>query len=227
MTKYLAGLDEIRFEAEIRYDTLQTTGQLLEFGSHRSLAIRRSGQARIEVDHGHGTRELLVYDGALLSLTIPRLGVYASVEQRGSVSEVFDYLVTEVGTASPLTDLLHPDLHQEVAQRVSSGMHLGTALVSSVRCDHLVFRSERVDFELFVEQGERPLPIRLVIRYREEAGAPGFRATLHDWQTAPEFSDSLFRFEAPIGLQRVPFDELLDLLLGLRESEGDAEGVTP
>ena len=223
MSDYVGTLHRFRFEAEVRYDAVQASGQRIEFGSERRVAIRRPDRARIEVVHGDGQSETLTFDGARLSVTLPSRGVYASIEHSGTVSEVFDHLVSEIRVPMPLTDLLHPGLYDEVVERVVSGLRVGPALVAGVRCDHLAFRGERVDFQLFVKQGDRPLPIRFVIDYREEPGAPLFRATLRGWQTDSELPDTLFESVPPVGSQRIPFEELLDLLLGLPEAEAEAE----
>ena len=224
MSDYMGALDSVRFEAEIRYDAVQASGQRLEFGSDRKIAIQRPRRALIDVLHGDGQRERLTFDGERLSATLPQHGVYASIEHTGTVSEVFERLTTEVGVASPLTDLLDPGLYEQVVENVVSGLLVGPALVSGVACDHLAFRGERVDFQLFVEQGDRPVPLRMVVGYREEPGAPQFRATLYRWEPDAELPDELFHFVPPIGLQRVPFPELFDLLLGSRLADDDEAG---
>lgn len=221
MSEFLSSRPALRFEADIYYDAVQPSGQKLEFGSQRRIALRRPDHARVEVSHWDGEEELVTFDGQRLSVAIPNLHVYASTEFRGTSAEAFEHLVTEYDVASPLSDLLRGDLPEEVASRVRSARHLGTVTIAGTRCDHLAFRGERVDFQLFVRQGQEPVPIRFAIDYHAEAGRPQFRAQLGSWDWAPELPESLFQFLPPVGSQRVAFPELLDLLLGSTAAESE------
>lgn len=221
MTEFLASREAVRFEADIQYDAVQPSGQKIEFGSHRKIAVRRPDRARVEVYHWDGERELVSFDGERLSAALPARRVYASIEFTGSVADAFDHLVEEFGVASPLADLLRKDLPAEIESRMSSGRRLGSVTIGGTRCEHLAFRSERVDFQLFIREGDEPVPVRFLIDYHAEPGGPQFRALLHDWEWGTALPDSLFRFVPQAGAQRVPFPELLDLLLGRLSSEAD------
>jgi hypothetical protein len=219
MSEFLASRPAIRFAADIHYDAIQPSGQKIEFGSRRRIALRRPDRARVEVSHWDGEQELLTFDGKRLSAVIPGRRIYASMEYTGTVSQAFEHLVTEYGVASPLSDLLRRDLPDEVARRVLSGRRLEAVTIAGTRCDHLAFHGERVDFQLFIRQGDEPVPLRFVIDYHAEPGSPQFRAQLRDWDWQPELPDLLFRFVPPAGAQRVAFAELLDLLLGPLDTE--------
>ena len=162
-----------------------------------------------------------MFDGQRVSAEIPGLPASASIEFQGTSAEAFDHLVTEYGVASPLFDLLRGDLPSEVASRARFARRLGTVTIDGTRCDHVAFRGDRVDFQLFVRQGEEPVPIRFVIDYHAEAGRPQFRAQLGSWDLAPDLPESFFRFLPAIGSQRVAFPELLDLLLGPLAAEAE------
>ena len=159
-------------------------------------------------------QEFATFDGKRISVAIPERRVYASVGFEGTAGEAFDHLVDDHGVASPLSDLLSSDLADLIEQRAISTLDLGTATVAGTACDHFAFRGERVDFQLFIRQGDAPVPVRFVIDYHTEDGSPQFRARLSDWELDEQPADSVFRFRPPTGAQRVEFDELLDLLLG-------------
>ncbi len=221
MSEFLASQPGLRFEAEISYDAIQASGQKIEFGSHRTITLRRPDAAQIVVSHWDGARELLTFDGVRLSAAIPGRGVYASIEFVGNVAQALDHLVTEYGMAAPLADLLRRDLSDEVASRMRSARRVGSVTIAGELCDHLAFRGERVDFQIFIRQGDEPVPLRFLIDYHAETGGPQFRARLHDWELGPELPDSLFQLRPPSGTQHVEFAELLDLLLGSLDTRED------
>jgi len=221
MSEFLASQPTLRFEADIQYDAVQKSGQKLEFGSHRKISLARPDRARVDISHWNGERELIAFDGKRLSAALPDSRIYSSIEYSGRVADALDLLVNDYGYAAPLADLVRPDLADEIADRVTSARHLRAVTVADTPCDHLAFRSQRVDFQLFIRQGDEPVPVRFIIDYHTETGGPQFRAQLHDWDVASALPDSLFRFAPTAGAQRVPFPELMDLVLGPLDMELD------
>jgi hypothetical protein len=217
MSEFLASRPMFRFESNIRYDTIQPSGQKIEFGSHRKLAFVAPNRARVDVQHWDGPSELMTFDGSRLSSALPDARVYATVEFEGTVREATDYLGAEHSISSPLLELVRRDLADELADRVVSARDLGTVILDGTPCDHLAFRGEHLDFQIFIQQGAEPLPRRLVIDYHGAEGSPQFRAQMSQWSLSSELPDKVFRFIPPPGSQRVPFETLLDLLLGPEE----------
>jgi hypothetical protein len=223
MSEFLASRPTLRFESDIQYDAVQMSGQKIEFGSHRKFTFVAPDRARIETLHWDGAKEVATFDGERFSAALPMQAVYATTQYAGTVAEAVEHLDTEYGMASPLFDLVRRDLADDVASRVLSARRIGTVTIEGTVCDHLAFLAEHLDFQLFIRQGEEPVPMRLVIDYHGEPGNPQFRARMHDWDLAAELPDELFRFIPPAGAQQVPFPELLDLLLGSIETEVDGQ----
>jgi hypothetical protein len=224
MSAFIASHSSLRFTADVAYDAVQHSGQKIEFGSRRTVTLRRPDLVRVDVLHRGGERELLTFDGKRLSLAIPNQRVYASKEFHGTAAEAFEALTTEYDLATPLSDVMRRDLPNEIATRAESALRLDSVIVEGVRCDHLAFRGERVDFQIFVREGDEPAPVRIVIDYRMEPGQPQFRARFGTFDWAPEQPDGLFRYVPSIGAQRIPFREVLDLLLGPLEQPLEEEG---
>jgi hypothetical protein len=212
MSRHLASLAAFRVRAEVRYDAVQASGQRIEFGSERRIALRRPDRLWAEVTYWDGPVEWVVYDGARLSAAAPSQNVYASTEQSGSLEEALARFEEELGAPLPLAELFEPGLYARLAPLIESGAQVGTVELDGRPCDQLAFRTSSLDFQLFVEQGDAPVPRRLVIDYRDEPGSPQFRASLQDWQANAELPDDVFRFSPPIGAQRISFEELVDRL---------------
>jgi hypothetical protein len=212
MSEFLAQQSSLSFEAEVNFDVVQPAGHKLEFGSNRKLTVRRPDRAYVAVRQREGLEQYLYFDGTTLSASIPidDTYTYASEKLPGTVAAALDALVEDIGVPAPLGDLIHPSLYAEVADEVESGSWVGEELLAGVPCDHLVFRLPNVDFQLWIEQGERPLPARLVITYRNNEGAPQFRARLHHWNLDAETPEALFTFNPPADAVRVPFPQLLE-----------------
>jgi hypothetical protein len=70
---------------------------------------------------------------------------------------------------------------------------------------HLIGRTDTVNFQVWITDGDQPLPQRIVLTYAGAPGQPQFRAQFSAWNLSPELADSLFRFTPPSDASRIPF----------------------
>jgi hypothetical protein len=80
------------------------------------------------------------------------------------------------------------------------------ARVAGVDCHHIAIRGPETDVQLWVEEGDKPLPRKIMLTSKWAGGSPRFIANL-DWQTEPELDPSIFEFEAPEGFMNIGFVE--------------------
>jgi hypothetical protein len=81
--------------------------------------------------------------------------------------------------------------------------YVGTAYVDGIECHHLAFREDQFDWQLWVQAGEKPLPMRYVITSTWQTGAPQLEVSLRDWNTSPQISDKQFTFRVPEGARKL------------------------
>ena len=70
--------------------------------------------------------------------------------------------------------------------------------------DHLAFRQPDIDWQLWVEKGQRALPRKIVITTRYEVGDPQYTAVLR-WNPAPKFDAGTFTLVPPAGATKIPY----------------------
>jgi len=122
------------------------------------------------------------------------------------VDEVIHYAMEDLKIRVPLAMLLLSTLPSKVDDLVVSADYVEKTTITDVPCDHVAARTDKgVDFQVWVAQGEEPLPRRIVITYKDEAGQPQFWADLSDWNLSPEISDALFTFTPPDGAEQIQF----------------------
>ena len=73
------------------------------------------------------------------------------------------------------------------------------------RSHHLAARTATVDFQVWVADGDKPLPLRIVLTYKQAPGQPQYWAQFSDWNLAPAITDSTFSLQPPDGAQKVAF----------------------
>ena len=90
-------------------------------------------------------------------------------------------------------------------QDVTSGFVVGKGVVDGVRCDHLAFRAPHVDWQIWIEEGKRPLVRKLVITTLDKFNAPQFTVVTKNWNLKPRFDATTFSFKPPRSLRKVEF----------------------
>ena len=55
---------------------------------------------------------------------------------------------------------------------VVDGKDLGSGVIDGVECDSLAFRTEEVDWQIWIAHGDRPYPCRFVITTKQLTNRP-------------------------------------------------------
>jgi hypothetical protein len=128
----------------------------------------------------------------------------------GDIDGVLDEVDDKYGVVIPLSDFLYADPHAVLTEGVLYGEYLGLHTAGGVLCHHLSFSQEDIDWQLWIDAGDRPLPRKLVITYLDEPGAPQYTALIRRWSLEPKFADDLFEFQPPEDAREIPPAEVQD-----------------
>ena len=206
MSDYLGSLEQFTFRADNTRDTVMSSGQHIQLGANVDIAIQRPNRFRVN-RKGDIVDQELYFDGKMLTLYGKRVNYYASmiVSQTVDINTALKLAKEEVGVIAPASDLFYQDAYQELMADVESGFHAGTSTVGGVEVHHLAFRGSEVDWQIWIEKGDKPLPRKYLITSKWIAGAPQFTAVLSDWDTSAKLDDALFQFSPPPEAEEVGF----------------------
>ena len=204
MGDYLKAAPQLTFHAEISHDDLLPTGQKVELGASYQAAVRRPDRVFTEYVGDMDARRLW-YDGKTVTMYDPSHDLYATAPGQGSIDATVAHLTKELGFAPPLSDLMTSDPGATLRKKVIYGFVVGRAEVDGTSCQHLAFVEQDIDWQLWIEDGTRVLPRKLVITYKRLPGAPQFTAMISDWDLATRPPDSLFVAQMPATATRIEF----------------------
>jgi hypothetical protein len=122
-----------------------------------------------------------------------------------SIDDTLDTLAGKYGMALPLADLVFADPYKGLTENVRSSQYLGTGYVFDTKCHHLAFRQAAIDWQIWVEEGSKPLPRKIVITFKESPGHPQYTAFLSNWNLDAKIADGSFSFTPPAGAKQVDF----------------------
>jgi hypothetical protein len=205
MSGYLAGLQSFSVAYRSGYDVVQSTGQKIEFGETRRLMLVRPDRLRMEEVSSDGTRDLVIFDGRNITVLNADEKVFAQAPQPASLDDALGYFVRDLKMRMPLALMLTTRFPEVLANRISAIDYVERTEILGAPAHHIAGRGENVDFQFWIRDGERPLPLRLILTYRDSPGQPQHWAIFADWDTSPSVADSDFEFAPPADARQIPF----------------------
>ncbi|MBW1688475.1 MAG: DUF2092 domain-containing protein [Deltaproteobacteria bacterium] len=215
MSDYLSGLKAVSVDIEIENEIVGFAGQKIQLSRSVSVLLERPGRLRVRSRGGVADVELF-FDGELLTVHSSSRNFYASLERPGSIDDVIGTVRSELGLDAPAGDFFFADPRTGLLRGVMSGSYLGWGYVDGVRCHHLAFREEHVDWQVWVETGDTPRPRKYVITSKWVTAAPQYVVRFRNWNSSPEVGAGQFVFAPPEGVRKVesiPVNEAGQILI--------------
>jgi hypothetical protein len=184
--------------------------QKIQFTSSGQVLLSRPDKLRATRTGGYADVEL-VFDGKTLTVHGKSINAFTQVDSPGEVDSVIDRLRDEFGIAAPGADLLLSRVYDVLIADVIDAKHIGQGVIDGVECEHLAFRNEETDWQLWVEIGARPIPRKYVITSKAVTGAPQYTLRIRDWRTDVETKADAFAFSPPQGASKVAISALSDI----------------
>lgn len=204
MGQRLAAAKALTFNAYTCQQHFLNDGQRVEFAHNQRVFVRRPDHIAAIIQGDEGDSQF-IFDGSTVTLDNVRDHVYGQTEIEGNLDNLFDTLASRYGMTLPLVDLVLADPGKALLSHARSCDDLGVGYVFDTKCRHLAIRQEAIDWEIWIQQGDQPLPRKLVITYKDSAGSPQYVAYLSDWNLAAEVPDARFSFHPAPDDKRVDF----------------------
>ena len=103
---------------------------------------------------------------------------------------------------APLADLILPRLMNISPRARFSGFYVGVSKVQGVPGHHFAFREKDIDWQIWIEDSQTPVPRKFLITDKTAQGLQ-FTAVFTKWNTSPQLEDSLFTFVAPEKAEKI------------------------
>jgi hypothetical protein len=205
MADFLAKTPRFSVNLSSSYEVLQESGQKIEFGESRRIIVSRPDKLRVEVEHSDGENHLVLYDGKEITTFSPNQNVYAQIAKPGGIDEAVTYFLKDLHMRLPLAALLLSRVPAELERRTQSLDYVEKLSLNGTTVHHLAGRTETVDYQVWIPENSQPLPLSVVLTYKNAEGQPSYRAQFFDWDLAPEIPDNQFAFTPPEGARKIAF----------------------
>ena len=145
------------------------------------------------------------YDGATMTLFGTRARLYAVSPAPATLDAMLDDVRARLDMEPPGADLLYSDAFAGLMSDVTPATDMGPSPVGRMPTHHLAFRSRDVDWQIWIDEGARPLPRKYLITTKWSTGAPQHAVEFGEWNLFPQLADSTFTFRPPTDAQKIEF----------------------
>ena len=129
----------------------------------------------------------------------------AVAEVPGNLDDALHFGRDELGLVPPSGDMIFSNAFELLTSGITSAGVVGKSLVQGVMCDHLAFRNPYVDWQIWIAEGDKPLPYKYVLTTMDDPAFPQYMVFMSNWNTSPKVDSSLVEFEAPEGALEIDF----------------------
>ena len=201
MGAHLQTLKRFSVATEVTGERVLADGQKLQHTATAKMDVQRPNKIRALMKSARSTREI-IYDGKTVTLFTPAQKYFSTVAFTETIGGLIDKLEARFGVEMPLSDLFLFGTPEAPLDKIESAMNAGQDFIDDDLCDHYAFRQGKVDWQIWITVGSKPLPRKLVITNRADEARP---QSVHmiDWNLKPTFKDSVFKFTPPKGATKV------------------------
>ena len=206
MGTYLRTLTTFQIRSETSRDDVLDDGEKVAFDGIVDMLVQRPNRLRAEVTNDRQQR-FYFYDGQSFTLWARRVNYYATISAPPTIAQLADQLNERYGLEVPLVDLFYWGSDRKDTSGIKAARDVGASQVENVSCQHYAFRQTGVDWQVWIQQGDYPLPRKLVITTTTDDARPQYTSVM-TWNLAPSYNGAAFTFDPPKDVQKITFQEM-------------------
>lgn len=192
---YLKEQKAFELQMDITYENVLDSGKKVQFSAYQNVMVQKPNLLRANYV-GDNDSQNFYFNGQTFTIESPLEAVYATKDAAvKTIDEVVDLIDERFGIRIPLSNLYVNDPCTAISANIQDSVFLGYNMVNREPAYHLLFIGEERDFQLWVKDGDIPLPLKVVITYKNLPQAPQYTAVLSNWNFSPEFSPNTFSFQ--------------------------------
>jgi len=202
MSELLKGAGSFTFKATSDREMPSVNGPLLDFFGEATIAVARPNRMRLDTT-GDLHDASLWYDGKTVAIYSAKSTYYGQTDAPPTIDETLVMLMDRFQMPFPAAGFLLKDPYAKMMEGVRTAFDAGAAWIDGVACRHLAFSEPDADWQVWIEDGAKPLPRRIAVTYKNVKGTPRIVTSFSDWNLSANVSADQFVFTPPAGATKV------------------------
>ncbi len=206
MGAYLRTLTALQVKADVSTQEVTDNGLLITSTSQAMLLAKKPNRMLVEVMSDKQPRNFY-YDGKTFTLWAPRKKYYATANAPGTIAQLVDTLEDRFAIDVPFVDLFRWGTDEADIKEITVADDVGPANVNGITCEQYAFRQPGLDWQVWIQNGQYPLPLKVVLTTTTDEARPQ-HTSIYTWNLAPSFDDKAFAFSPPKDATKITFAEV-------------------
>jgi len=205
MGAFLQTLKAYEVSFKVSKDEVLDSGQKVMVDGTSELKVQRPDRLHFSTKIDEAHRDLqFFYDGKTFTIYGNTNKFFASAPAPATIHELLDVAEERYDIELPFRDLFSWGTDSADVAAIQSAIYIGPTKIDGVLCDHFAFRNADVDWQIWIQQGETPLPRKLVITTMDEEGHPQYVSNM-SWNLSPKINSTAFTFVPPKDAHKIAF----------------------
>ncbi|MEA4856077.1 DUF2092 domain-containing protein [Solidesulfovibrio sp.] len=196
MASHLQSLAAFSVTEKSLVDRVFPNGQKVAFAHATAIKVARPDKLRAEAA-GDDVAGTWVQNGPVFQVYDAKSKAYVSLDVPPRLEAALDAALARLRLVGPMVDFLAADPSKSMMDGVLEAAYLGPSEVGGRPCHHLALRQLTRDFELWIDAGKAPWPLRLAATDKTLHGDPRTLVEYADWKPASGFAAKTFDFTPP------------------------------
>ncbi len=202
MSDLLKGAHSFSFKALTDREQLSVNGPMLDFFVASTIAVARPNRLRVDTT-GDLYNASLWYDGKTVAIYSAKSSFYGQTDAPPTIDDTVMMLMDRFQMAFPVAGFLLRDPYAKMMEGVTMAFDAGQARIDGVSCRHLAFSEPDADWQVWIEDGAKPLPRRIAVTYKNAHRTPRIVTSFSDWNLSATIPAGEFAFTPPAGAAKV------------------------
>jgi hypothetical protein len=195
MSAYLRSIPAFQIALQTQSDDVDVYGQLITVSGGATYKVRRPDAFSIDLALPSVTGRY-VSDGKTVTIYDAKSGNYVKDPASPTIRSTLELAKLKYGASVPLDDLFTWSEGDARSQALTSAHFIGKAQIAGQSASQYAFRQPGIDWQIWIADGDKPAPLRVIIIASDDPARPQFQTDL-SWDTNPQFAQEAFAFAPP------------------------------
>jgi hypothetical protein len=193
MSTYLRSLEKFIVLARSNTDEVLENGQKIQLSKTTIVKAAPPSKLWAKTYSMYVDKEFF-FDSETFTIYSPNTGFYASFKAPKTIGKTLTKAKQNYDVNLPLRDLFYWGTNEESLSNIDEALIVGVDTVNGISCNQFAFREKEIDWQICIQRGNTPLPLKLVITSKLEPAQPQYMAILK-WDTAPTLTNQSYTFK--------------------------------
>ena len=192
--RYMGALKAFSIDAVTTSDDVYEGKMIVTYTHHVHIDLKRPNYLYVETSGDLKEKSYYLNNG-YFTIYDQLTHYYGELEIPHNIDKALDFLFEKYDVKSPLANILYTDLDRRIPPK-EKGYYFGHSDVDGIACHHLGFITPSYDYQVWIEEGERPLIRKFIIVDTTQPLLPRSGTVLR-WHLDIKPDDARFQFNKP------------------------------